>query len=75
MWRMMAKQVKPRLVITEKDGKWTLRAETILRAITTEFIPGVEYEETTPDGREVRVRLFGCIDEFSRFFFSGNHSI
>lgn len=54
--RMMAKGIKPRLVISEQDGKWSLRTETTLRTVTIEFTPDVEYEETTPDGRELKVR-------------------
>lgn len=55
MARMMAKGMKPRVVIIEKDGKWTLRTETTLRTMVIEFTPNVEYEETTPDGRQLKV--------------------
>jgi hypothetical protein len=65
MARMMAKGVKPRLVITEKDGKWILRTETILKTMTVEFTPNVEFEETTGDGRELKVIIFSCTDKFS----------
>ncbi|CAF1150576.1 unnamed protein product [Didymodactylos carnosus] len=51
--RKVAKNVKPRLTISEKDGKWTLRSESTLKTTTTEFIPGVEFTETTADGQEV----------------------
>ncbi|CAF3138704.1 unnamed protein product [Rotaria socialis] len=54
MGRMMAKQVKPRLIITETDGKWTLRTETTFKTTVVEFTPGVEYNETTADGRELK---------------------
>lgn len=57
MGRMMAKQVKPRLIITEVDGHWTLRTETTFKTTVLEFVPGVEYQETTPDGRELKVTL------------------
>ncbi len=63
MGRMMANNVKPRLVITEKDGKWTLRAETTLKTTVLEFTPNVEYEETTPDGRELKVKIISYVDE------------
>ena len=55
MGRMMAKGIKPRLIINECNGKWTLRTETTLRTTTIEFTPNVEYEETTADGRELKV--------------------
>ncbi len=63
MGRMVAKNIKPRLVITEKDGKWTLRTETTFKTTTLEFTPNVEYEETTPDGRELKVTIISCVDE------------
>ena len=53
--RMLAKGLKPRLIISENGGKWTLRSESTLKTVTTEFTPGVEFNETTPDGREVTV--------------------
>lgn len=56
MGRMMAKRAKPRLIITETDGKWSLRTETIFKTTTIEFTPNVEYEETTADGRELKVK-------------------
>jgi fatty acid-binding protein 3 len=55
--RMLAKGLKPRLVISENDGKWTIRSESTLKTINLEFTPGVEFNETTPDGREVTVCL------------------
>jgi hypothetical protein len=56
--RMMAKGMKPRLVIGENGSKWTLRSENTLKKISIEFTPDVEFEETTPDGREVKVYLY-----------------
>ena len=56
MMRMAAKGIKPRLVVTEADGKWTLRSESTLKTVTYEFTPGVEFNETTADGREVKVK-------------------
>lgn len=55
MGRMMAKGMKPRLVISENNGKWNLRTETTFKTMSIEFIPNVEFEETTADGREVKV--------------------
>ncbi|CAF0945651.1 unnamed protein product [Adineta steineri] len=51
--RTLAKGIKPRLVISEADGKWTVRSESSLKTVSYDFTPGVEFNETTPDGREV----------------------
>lgn len=75
MGRMMAKGIKPRLVIVEKDGKWTLRTETTLKTTTIEFTPNIEYEETTPDGRELKVSILSCMREIFYPHFSGNDSL
>jgi hypothetical protein len=53
--RMAAKGIKPRLVISENNGKWTVRSESTLKTTSYEFTPSVEFNETTPDGREVKV--------------------
>lgn len=58
MGRMAAKTMKPRLIISETNGKWTIRTETSLKTMSTEFIPNVEYEEITADGRELKVVVF-----------------
>ena len=56
MVRMAARGIKPRLVITEQNGKWTLRSESSIKTVVCEFTPGVEFDETTPDGRQVKVK-------------------
>lgn len=53
--RMVAQKVKPRLIIAEIDGKWTLRTETTLKNMSIEFIPNEEYDELTGDGRQLKV--------------------
>jgi len=55
--RMAAKGLKPSIIISESDGKWTIRSESTLKTVTVTFTPGVEFQETTPDGREVTVCL------------------
>ncbi len=55
--RMAAKGMKPRLIITENNGKWNIKSESTLRTVAYEFTPGVEFNETTPDGREVTVGM------------------
>ncbi|CAF4319535.1 unnamed protein product, partial [Adineta steineri] len=54
MARTAAKGMKPRLVISENNGKWTVRSESSLKTTSYDFTPGVEFDETTPDGREVK---------------------
>ncbi len=56
--RTLAKGLKPRLVISENGGKWTLRSETSLKTTSHEFTPGVEFDDTTADGREIKVCLY-----------------
>jgi len=78
MGRMVARSIKPRLVITEKDGKWTLRTETTLKTMIIEFTVNVEFEETTGDGRELKVTAYHCTNTFNScvpFFFRGSLSL
>ena len=65
MARMVAKGLKPRLTIDENNGKWSLRTETTLKTMTVEFTPDVEFEETTGDGRELKVIQFCFITEIN----------
>ncbi len=53
--RMVAKGLKPRLIISEAGDKWTLRSESSVKTVTYDFTPGVEFDETTADGRQVKV--------------------
>ncbi len=55
MARMVARGLKPHLIISEKYGKWALRTETTFKAMIVEFTPDIEFEETTGDGRELKV--------------------
>ncbi|CAF0838730.1 unnamed protein product [Adineta ricciae] len=52
--RLAAKGIKPRLIISEDGGKWTVRSESSIKTVSYDFTPGVEFNETTPDGREVK---------------------
>lgn len=54
--RMTAKGIKPRIIISEDNGQWTLRTESSIKTLTVQFQPGVTFDETTADGREVKVR-------------------
>ena len=72
MARLAAKGLKPRLSINKTDGKWTLRTETIFKTMTIEFLPNVEFQETTGDGRELKVTLFSYTNKFTQcFIFQG----
>jgi fatty acid-binding protein 3 len=53
--RLTAKGVKPRIIISENGGKWSLRTESAIKTLQYDFTPGVEFDETTADGREVKV--------------------
>jgi fatty acid-binding protein 3 len=53
--RTLAKGLKPRLIISENGGKWTVRSESSMKTTSYDFIPGEEFNETTPDGRDVKV--------------------
>ncbi len=69
MARMVARGLKPRLIISEKEGKWTLRTETTFKTMIVEFTPDIEFEETTGDGRELKVIPFDYINHFNQFLF------
>jgi fatty acid-binding protein 3 len=53
--RMLAKGLKPRLIISENGGRWTVLSESSIKTSSYDFTPGVEFDETTADGREVKV--------------------
>jgi hypothetical protein len=55
---MTAKTLKPRLIISESGDKWTVRSESTIKTVSYDFTPGQEFNETTPDGREVKVCLY-----------------
>lgn len=55
--RTMANMAKPRLTISESGGKWTLNTDGGMKSKTIEFEPGVEYETSTADGRDVKVKI------------------
>lgn len=76
--RLMAKGLKPRVVISENDGIWTLRAETSLRTKSVTFTPDVEFEEKTADGRDIKVDLYLTVvflSLTSRNIFSDNRPL
>ena len=63
MGRMASKHIRPRLIISELDGRWTLKTETQFKTMIIEFIEGIEYEERTGDGRELTVRISMVLED------------
>ena len=53
--RLVARNMSPRLTISENNGKWTLRTEMPIKNSTMTFTPGVLFEDKTPDGQEIKV--------------------
>merc|ERR1712179_311264 len=43
----------PIVEITENNGVWSIKSSTTLKSMELKFRIGVEFEETTPDGRDV----------------------
>jgi len=40
--------------VKEEGGVWTIKTSTTLKSIELKFELGKEFDETTPDGREVK---------------------
>lgn len=53
--RQSAKLVKPKLIIQENGGKWSLKSESTLKTASYEFSPDAEFDETRLDGEHVKV--------------------
>ncbi len=53
--RTIAKTVKPRVTINEKDRKWSLKSENTFKTTTVHFTPGIEFEDISPDGQQITV--------------------
>merc|ERR1712212_922626 len=44
----------PVVEITEDNGVWSIKSSTTLKSMELKFKVGQEFEETTPDGRDVK---------------------
>ena len=55
--RTLANNIKPRVTIGEKDGKWSFKSEMTFKTISYEFTEGVEFEDTTPTGQQIQVEI------------------
>merc|ERR1739838_1235617 len=47
----------PVMEITEADGTWNIKTSTMLKTMELKFKLGEEFDETTPDGREVSAKV------------------
>lgn len=73
--RMAAKGLKPRLIISENGDKWTVRSESSVKTTSYDFTPGVTFDETTPDGREVKVSPLATKTPKTILFSSVDHQL
>merc|ERR1712042_164811 len=44
----------PVMTVSEENGEWTIKTSTMLKSMELKFKLGEEFEEKTPDGREVK---------------------
>merc|ERR1739838_392481 len=44
----------PVMEVSEEGGEWTIKTSTTLKTMELKFKLGEEFDETTPDGREVK---------------------
>eukprot|EP00088_Acartia_fossae_P048046 TRINITY_DN52293_c0_g1_i1.p1 TRINITY_DN52293_c0_g1~~TRINITY_DN52293_c0_g1_i1.p1 ORF type:complete len:138 (+),score=43.09 TRINITY_DN52293_c0_g1_i1:41-454(+) len=47
----------PVMEVSEEGGVWTIKTSTTLKTMELKFKIGEEFEETTPDGREVTAKV------------------
>merc|ERR1712126_126484 len=47
----------PVMEVSEEGGVWTIKTSTTLKSMELKFKIGEEFEETTPDGREVTAKV------------------
>jgi len=52
--RTLANSSSPVVDISHEGDKWTMITTTTFKTVRLDFTPGVEFEETTPDGRVVK---------------------
>lgn len=57
MLRKIGNQVKPSQEIKFENNKWEINTTSTFKNTHIEFEEGVEFEETTVDGRNVKVKL------------------
>jgi len=64
MLRKAATASTPVMTVTESDGTWTFKTSTVLKSMELKFKIDEEFEETTPDGREVKAVVTREGDKF-----------
>jgi len=52
--RKAATASTPVMTVSEENGEWTIKTSTMLKSMELKFKLGEEFEEKTPDGREVK---------------------
>merc|ERR1719300_1451210 len=52
--RKAATASPPVMTVSEENGEWTIKTSTMLKSMELKFKLGEEFEEKTPDGREVK---------------------
>merc|ERR1712198_464931 len=57
MLRKAATVSTPVMEVSEEGGYWTIKTSTTLKAMELKFKIGEEFEETTPDGRDVTAKV------------------
>jgi len=62
--RKAATASSPVFTVTEEDGTWTFKTATVLKSMELKFKLDEEFEETTPDGREVKAIVKKDGDKF-----------
>merc|ERR1712136_442019 len=55
--RKAATASTPVMEVSEEGGVWTIKTSTTLKSMELKFKIGEEFEETTPDGREVTAKV------------------
>jgi len=62
--RKAATASSPVFTVTEDAGTWTFKTSTMLKSMELKFKLDEEFEETTPDGREVKAIVKKDGDKF-----------
>ena len=58
MLRKVGNTVKPSQEIKNEGVRWEINTYSTFKNTHLEFQPGVEFDETSPDGRKLKVHLY-----------------
>ena len=53
--RLIANKLKPSQEISVADGQWSIKTVSTFKSSELKFKLGEQFDETTPDGRNVKV--------------------